>query len=60
MQFLITLQAPVHFKNLPLGTVGVAVHPVVITAGDDAEAREMAQRVSALVKESKVLAVDKL
>lgn len=60
MQFLITLQTPVHFKNLPFGTVGVAVHPVVVTAVNDADARELAERVSALVKESKVLAVDRL
>ena len=60
MQFLITLQAPVHFKSLPLGTTGVTVHPVVITAADDAEAQVLAQRVAALVKQSKVLAVEKL
>jgi hypothetical protein len=60
MQYLVMLHAPVHFKRLPLGTVGVAIHPVVVTAADDDEAHQVAQRVSSLVKESKVLAVERL
>jgi len=52
MQYLITLQGPVHFKNLPFGTVGVAVHPVVVTAADDPAAQKLAERLSTMVEEA--------
>ena len=38
MQYLIMVQTPVRFKNLPLGTLGISSHPIVITADSEAEA----------------------
>ncbi|HVJ86292.1 MAG TPA: hypothetical protein VM452_11650 [Caulifigura sp.] len=60
MQYLITLEAPVHFKNLPLGTLGIARHPVVIAAADDLEARKLAGQVSESIEGSRVVSVVKL
>ena len=47
MQYLITIECSVQFKNPPLGTRGVVIHPVVVSASSETEAMAMAGKIPA-------------